>query len=267
MGAQEFATILSRWSWFPGLEERLNNHFSLLWTTGVLLYILSVTFYYVLLAEQATREAQARALHALVLARDAELKALRAQVNPHFLFNCLHSISALTTSDPAKGREMCILLADFLRATLRLGGKETISLQEELSLVRGYLAIEKVRFGARLQMEEDIHEGMTEVQIPPLLLQPLVENAIRHGIANLPEGGTIRLRAQRREGWVDIDVENNFDPEFPATLKTGVGLENIRQRLQTRYAEQANITTSSQENRFLVKLFLPALNHGTASTE
>jgi len=126
----------------------LPRYLPLLWVAGVLLYVLSVTFHYVLLAEEASREAQERALEARILARDAELKALRAQVNPHFLFNCLHSISALTSVDAGKAREMCILLADFLRTTLRVGGQETITVEEELTLIRGYLAIEKVRFGA-----------------------------------------------------------------------------------------------------------------------
>jgi len=263
--AEGLAAVLSRWGGFPGVDQRLSNHFSLLWTTGVLLYVLSVTFHYVLLAEQATREAQARALEARVLARDAELKALRAQVNPHFLFNCLHSISALTSSDSAKAREMCILLADFLRATLRLGGKETITLEEELALIRGYLAIEKVRFGARLQMEEDVQNEVNGLQIPPLLLQPLVENAIRHGIANLPEGGVIRLGVHRREQAVAIEVENSFDPDSPSSLKTGVGLDNIRRRLHTRYAEQANIVVSAEGSRFLVKLHLPAQANGVGA--
>ena len=260
--AKALAFALERWAGFSGLSQRLSSSFALLWTTGVLLYILSVTFHYVLLAEQTAREAEARALEARVLARDAELKALRAQVNPHFLFNCLHSISALTSSDSARAREMCILLADFLRATLRLGGKENITLQEELALIRGYLAIEKVRFGARLQMEEDIQDEATALLIPPLLLQPLVENAIRHGIAHLPEGGIIRLGAHCGEQAVAIEVENSFDPESPSSLKTGVGLENIRQRLHKRYAEQANLAVSSADGRFLVKLQLPAQTNG-----
>jgi len=260
--AKGLAMALARWAGFSGLSERLAPNFALLWATGVLLYILSVTFHYVLLAEQTAREAQARAIEARVLARDAELKALRAQVNPHFLFNCLHSISALTSSDSSRAREMCILLADFLRATLRLGGKESIMLEEELALVRGYLAIEKVRFGSRLQMEEDVQSEVNRLLIPPLLLQPLVENAIRHGIANLPEGGVIRLGVHRREQSVAIEVENSFDPESPSTLKTGVGLDNIRQRLHTRYAEQANIVVRSEGSRFLVKLLLPAQARG-----
>jgi two-component system sensor histidine kinase AlgZ len=261
--AKEIAIGLAHfWPRFAGLDQRLTKHVPLLWVTGVLLYVLSVTFHYVLLAEQASREAQGRALQARVLARDAELKALRAQVNPHFLFNCLHSVSALTSSDAGKAREMCILLADFLRTTLRLGGKETITLEEELALVRGYLAIEKVRFGARLHMEEDVQKTTMEVMIPPLLLQPLVENAIRHGIANLPEGGVIRLSAQEKANVVSILVENSFDPETPSPLKTGLGLDNIRQRLDTRYGPEASISVRAEGNRFQVSLRLPAQQNG-----
>jgi signal transduction histidine kinase len=250
------------WPRFVGLDQRLTKHFALLWITGVLLYIISVIFHYVLLAEQASREAQARALEARVLARDAELKALRAQVNPHFLFNCLHSVSALTSSDPAKAREMCILLADFLRTTLRLGGRETVTLEEELALVRGYLAIEKVRFGARVRMEEDVHKEALALPLPPLLLQPLVENAIRHGIANLPEGGVIRLSAERNNDAVSILVENSFDPDSPSPLKTGLGLDNIRQRLNARYGTEATIDIRTEANSFLVTLRLPMQQNG-----
>jgi len=260
--AKGIAVGLRRWEGFTTLDQRLPKHFPVLWVTGVLLYLMSVTFHYVLLAEQASREAQARALEAQVLARDAELKALRAQVNPHFLFNCLHSVSALTSSDPVKAREMCILLADFLRTTLRLGGKETISLEEELALVRSYLAIEKVRFGARVHMEEDVQNEAMRLPLPPLLLQPLVENAIRHGIANLPEGGVIRLKAERDNDAVSILVENSFDPDSPSSLKTGLGLDNIRQRLNARYGEEANIAIRTEGNSFLVKLLLPMHENG-----
>ncbi|MGA7379824.1 MAG: histidine kinase [Terriglobales bacterium] len=264
--AKELAIALAHfWPRFAGLDQRLAKHYALLWITGVLLYVMSVTFHYVLLAEQASREAQARALEARVLARDAELKALRAQVNPHFLFNCLHSVSALTTSDAGKAREMCILLADFLRTTLRLGGKETITLEEELALVRGYLAIEKVRFGARVRMEENVEKKTMDVLIPPLLLQPLVENAIRHGIANLPEGGVIRLSAQENANVVSILVENSFDPDSPAPLKTGLGLDNIRQRLDTRYGSEASISVRTEGNRFQVSLSLPAQQNGVTA--
>src|SRR5215471_6897324 len=265
--AKELAIVLARYAGFVELDRHLETlrYFSLLWATGVLLYILSVTFHYVLMAEQAAREAQERALEARILARDAELKALRAQVDPHFMFNCLHSISALTGADAGKAREMCILLADFLRSTLRLGGKETITLQEELDLVRGYLAVEKVRFGARVNLEEDIDKRTTDFPLPPLLLQPLVENAIRHGIANLPEGGVIRLAAQRTDEALSIVVENSFDPDTPSSLKTGLGLENIRNRLNARYGRDASVVVGANGGRFSVRLRFPVQENGVAT--
>ena len=263
--ARILARMLATWPSFAGLDLRLARYLPLLGAAGVLLYLMSVTFHYVLLAEQASREAQARALQAQFLARDAELKALRAQVNPHFLFNCLHSISALTSSDSVKAREMCILLADFLRATLRLGSQQSITLEQELSLIHGYLAIEKVRFGQRLQMEEQLNPDTQKVLVPPLLLQPLVENAIRHGIANLPEGGIIRLSADCNHDTVSILIENSFDPESSASLKTGLGLENIRQRLNARYGEKAKIAVSDHNAKFFVKLHFPAERNGATS--
>jgi two-component system, LytTR family, sensor histidine kinase AlgZ len=260
--AKGLAGALTRWGDFAGLDQRVARYMPVLFVTGVLLYVLSVTFHYVLLAEQASRLAQERALEARVLARDAELKALRAQVNPHFLFNCLHSISALTSVDSGKAREMCILLADFLRTTLRVGGQEAITIQEELALIRGYLAIEKVRFGARVRMEEQIENEAMEVLLPPLLLQPLVENAIRHGIANLPEGGVIGLNVQRSQNSVSIVVENSFDPDTPSKLKTGLGLDNVRRRLHARYGDDASVSFGTDGNVFTVKLRLPALRNG-----
>jgi len=263
--AKGLAAGLTRWGGFAGLESRASGYLPLLWVTGVLLYVLSVTLHYVFLAEQAAREAQERALEAQVLARDAELKALRAQVNPHFLFNCLHSISALTSGDATKAREMCILLADFLRTTLRVGRQETITLEEELALIRGYLAIEKVRFGARVTMEEQVEKETMGLHLPPLLLQPLVENAIRHGIANLPEGGVIALSAHRNLNTVSIVVENTFDPDTPSSLKTGLGLDNVRQRLHTRYGNDADVTVKTENSLFTVRLRVPMQENGDRS--
>jgi LytS/YehU family sensor histidine kinase len=219
-----------------------------------------VALFYVLLAQEASREAEQRESKARVLARDAELRALKAQVNPHFLFNSLHSISALTSSDPKRAREMCIALADFLRATLGLGEKTLIPLQEELSLIHSFLAVEKIRFGTRLQMEENVDGQVLDCMVPPLILQPLVENAVAHGIANLTEGGWIRLHAGylKKNSSVRIEVENSFDPEAPARRKSGVGLANVRQRLDTRYGNNASFSVEKNGELFHVGLVLPA---------
>lgn len=263
--AKFLAYSLSRTSTFSDIDSNFGPLIALLLDTGVLFYLLSISLYYVLMAVEASREAEARALQASVLARDAELKALKAQVNPHFLFNSLNSISALTSSNPAKAREMCILLGDFLRRTLGLGEKSAIPLEEELSLVHSFLAVEKVRFGARIQMEENIDKEAMGFPIPPLLLQPLVENAVVHGIAHLVEGGWIRLDVNASNGLLSLVVENLFDPDAPPRRKGGVGLANVRQRLAARYGNRAGFEAKADGERFRVAISIPAEKEGRSS--
>src|SRR5271168_660261 len=256
--ARLLAYGLAQFQSFQGLDARFKPQVPVLFGLGFLLYLLSVAFHYVVLALDDSSKAEARALETSIFARDAELKALKAQVNPHFLFNSLNSISALTSVDPTKAREMCILLAEFLRMTLGLGEKTSVPLSEELSLLHRYLAIEKVRFGSRLQMEEDMTEVSSAIQLPPLLLQPLVENAVTHGIANLPEGGTVKLSGHGHNGRVSLAVENTFDSDSTPTHKGGLGLKNVRQRLEARYGKEATMRVSAEEGKFRVELSFPA---------
>lgn len=255
--AESLAHGLAATGYYPQIVSRMPRTIPLLAGTGVLFYLLSVNFYYVLLAVEASQEAEARAMQARMLTRDAELRALKAQVNPHFLFNSLNSISALTSSDAAKAREMCILLGEFLRRTLGLGEKSAIPLEEEMSLIRAFLAVEKIRFGPRLHMEESVAKECMGFTVPPLLLQPLVENAVGHGIANLVEGGTIRMDVRCDGGNVYIEVENPFDPEAPMRRRSGVGLANVRQRLAARYGERASLHVNSDGGRFRVSITIP----------
>lgn len=217
---------------------------------GLLLYTLSVALHYMLLAVQQSREAE-------VLARDAELRALKAQINPHFLFNSLNSITALTTVDPSRAREMCIRLSDFLRNTLGLGEKESISWKDELQLARNYLDVEQIRFGARLQVEMNVDEDCAECMVPPLVLQPLIENAVKHGIATLVEGGTIKVEGHVTEGRLEVSVENGFDPDSPAPRRHGLGLRNVRSRLETRFGPAAKLSASASENQFRAEMIVP----------
>jgi two-component system, LytTR family, sensor histidine kinase AlgZ len=261
-----YARILSTSPSYSGLTQRYDTHFSMLLVSGVLLYFIIVGFFYVLIALEDSRAAEARVLETSVLAREAELKALKAQVNPHFLFNSLNSISALTSIDAGRAREMCILLADFLRMTLGLGEKAAVPLREELELLKRYLAIEKVRFGTRLQVDQEVDAEAENCLLPPLILQPLVENAIVHGIANLPQGGVIRLRARVREGFLQISIENSFDQEAAPSRRGGLGLKNVRQRMEARYPNQGAVRTDAGEDAFLVSLSIPAELPVTEST-
>lgn len=264
--AKGWVSVLAGLDAFRGLDQRFVPDYPLLFACGVMIYLLAVALHYVLLSVEFSREMERREIQARVLARDSELKALKAQVNPHFLFNSLNSISALTSIDATRAREMCILLADFLRKTLGLGEKAVIPLREELELVRSFLSVEKVRFGARLTVEETVAPEALEQAVPPLLLQPLVENAVAHGISNLTEGGWIRLAVScNGRGASDsstanltIEVENNFDPEMPRRRGHGVGLVNVRQRLATRYGDRARFEVRAEGERFHVSIVLPA---------
>jgi len=253
-----YARALAMSVTFHGLDARYDSHFGIILVSGVLLDLIIVGFFYVLISIEESRAAEAQVVESTVLARDAELKALKAQVNPHFLFNSLNSISALTSSDPARAREMCILLAEFLRMTLGLGEKTMVPLSEELALLHRFLAIEKVRFGSRLQMTENITDDCKNLMIPPLLLQPLVENAVKHGIANLPDGGQLHLAAECENGRLSISIENTFDPEATPTHRNGMGLANVRQRLDARYPKLASMRVNTTTNQFQVNLSLPA---------
>jgi two-component system sensor histidine kinase AlgZ len=243
---------------FAAIKSQFEPQVNAIFTVGVLLYLLSVALHYVLIAMEASREAEARMMETSIMARDAELKALKAQINPHFLFNSLNSISALTSIDASRARDMCVLLGDFLRLTLGLGEKTSVRLSEELDLLQKYMAIEMVRFGVRLKMQEEIEEESKVCLLPPLLLQPLVENAVKHGIAGLPEGGEVRLAVQRQNGRLSILVENSWDPEAPPRRSGGMGLKNVQRRLEARYGKDATLRVNTEGERFQVLLSLPA---------
>jgi len=232
------------------LGTRINPGVPPLMAAGLLLYALSVALHYVVLAVQASRDAELEA-------RDAELRALKAQINPHFLFNSLNSIAALAAIDPAKAREMCVNLSDFLRKTLGLGERDSVSWREELELARTYLHVEQVRFGSRLRVVMDVDDACAECQVPPLVLQPLIENAVKHGIATMLDGGTIRVESRVVDGSLEVSVENRFDPDSPATSRNGLGLRNVRGRLETRFGDAASLTARSSENLFRAELVLP----------
>jgi len=223
---------------------------------GLLLYLLSLAGGYLLASFELSRDSERRALEGQVLAREAELRSLRAQIDPHFLFNSLHSISALTTSDPPAARRMCVLLADFLRESLALGGEDRIPLSREMDLVKRYLEIERVRFGDRLRVELETVDAGTCL-VPPLLLQPIVENAVTHGIAHTIDGGTVRVTASRGDGTVSFMIENPCDPDRPRGTGTGLGLANVRARLRALHRDDALMRAGEERGVWRVEIVLP----------
>ena len=243
--------------WWPLLDIRFSHLLPLVFSVGLVMYLLAIALHYVLLSVEESQQAATRESEALILAREAELRALRAQINPHFLFNSLNSISALTTVDPARARDMCILLSDFLRKTLSAGNQDTISLAEEIALIRTYLAVEQIRFGKRLAFQIDVEENCERCLLPPLLLQPLIENAIKHGISGLTEEGLIEVRARANERFLRLTVENNFDTGYQALRRSGIGLANVRSRLEARYDGDARMDAGAQGDRYRVEIVMP----------
>lgn len=259
--ARVWTFVLSTTDIFGGSAERFDAQLPLVFVLGSLLYLLSIAGHYALLAVDRAREAERHQLELEVLAREAELRALRAQINPHFLYNSLNSISALTMRDPEGARRMCVLLGDFLRSTLNVSNHNLISLGEELALVDRFLDIEQVRFGSRLHVERTIDPSALECPVPPLVLQPLVENAVVHGIASRLDGGLMQIEVVRKDNLVVLTVNNPRDADSPTHVRTGVGLTNVRRRLATMFGDAGHLQVTEQPESFRVALSLPWIPH------
>jgi hypothetical protein len=264
--AVTWASFLEQFPPFAGVSERFPRLVVVLLVSGLLLYTLAAVLHYLVIAFEDARLAETRELELRLLAREAELKALRAQIDPHFLFNTMNSIASLTTGDPQAAREMCLTLADFLRESLRVGSRDSIPLAEELALADRYLAIERVRFGPRLRVSREVSAESTACDVPPLLLQPLVENAVSRGIATLVDGGELRITAASAGGRLTIVLQNPFDPAAEPSRGAGVGLENVRARVATAFSGDGAVTVDSVGGVFRVALDLPVRPSRPAAT-
>jgi two-component system sensor histidine kinase AlgZ len=254
--ARFWLSLLVARGWLPA-SAPAGGYQSLIFAFGVLLYLLSLAVGYLLVMFEENRSADRRALEVQIFAREAELRSLRSQLDPHFLFNCLHSISALTTADPPGARRMCLLLGEFLRETLALGAESRITVARELKLVDRFLAVERIRFGDRLDVDLSCDRESEACLVPPLLLQPLVENAVTHGIAHLLDRGTIRIAASRTPGRLSIVVENPCAPDRPRRTGAGVGVANVHARLRALYGGEAVVNSTEREGVWRMELSLP----------
>jgi hypothetical protein len=225
--------------------------------TGVFIYGLVILTYYLFeslsnLSEKSAKEAK---LESLV--KETELKMLRSQINPHFLFNSLNSISSLTITAPEKARDMVVKLSEFMRYALSRKDEQPVSLQNELENVRLYLDIEKVRFGDKLTTEENIESRCLEFKIPVMLLQPLYENAVKHGVYESTESVRIITQAKIIDGYFEITISNNYDPSPSLKRGTGTGLLNVTRRLELFYGNKASIKTVKENGLYTVTLYIP----------
>jgi two-component system LytT family sensor kinase len=210
---------------------------------------------------QEQKEFEKRRNEAEQLMKDAELSSLRQQLQPHFLFNSLNSISALAGSKPTEARKMIQQLSDFLRGTLKKDEQKIVSLREELEHLGLYLEIEKVRFGHRLNIEIGASEESTDNTLPPLLLQPIVENAIKFGLYDTTGQITISISTWLENNYLNIEVKNPFDPKTQNTNQgTGFGLNSIQRRLLLLYGRNDLLGTEKKETIFITRLKIPQLS-------
>ncbi len=225
--------------------------------TGVFIYGLIVLTYFLFVSLTNLSEKIAKEARLESLVKETELKMLRSQINPHFLFNSLNSISSLTITDPEKARDMVIKLSEFMRYALSRKDEQPVSLQNELDNLRLYLDIEKVRFGDKLTIEENIEPGCLDFKIPVMLLQPLYENAVKHGVYESTESVRIITQAKLIDGYFEISISNNYYPAPSLKKGTGTGLLNVTRRLELFYGNKGSIKTTKENGIYTVTLYLP----------
>jgi sensor histidine kinase YesM len=209
-------------------------------------------------SEQSLRARELAAERLLKAKSEAELAALQARINPHFLFNTLNSIAALIGDDPTRAEQLVGQLSSLLRYALQSNRRGVVTVADELAIVRGYLEIEQVRLGDRLRYEIDVDPALDAAELPVLLLQPLVENAIRHGIAPNVAGGRVSVRGRREADAAVFTIEDDGDGRGHQTSGTGEGLSNVRQRLEALYGDRAAVTLSRHEGVTHTRVTLPA---------
>jgi two-component system, LytTR family, sensor kinase len=245
---------------YSGFSDTYKDFFisTLAWRilTGILFYFLFIAFYYLIIYYSSYEERKTREAELKSLITEAELKSLKFQINPHFIFNSLNSISSLTVTDTGKAREMIMKLADFLRYTISNNTKLENSLKEEVENIRLYLDIERTRFDDKFEYREEINAECLEIPLPNMLLQPLFENAIKHAVYETLDKIIIVLRCSTSEGFLKIEVENTCEAESQKK-GTGVGLQNIGERLALIYKRRDLFRVEKTDNTFLVKIFIP----------
>lgn len=224
---------------------------------GVMFYIIIVSVDYIIIYYNNFEEKRLKEAELNSLVKEAELKSLKYQINPHFIFNSLNSISSLTISNPQKAQDMTIKLSSFLRNTLSKNEHQKSKLSDEINNAKLYLDIEKVRFEEKFEFVEKLNNICLETEVPSMILQPLLENAIKHGVYESLDKVVIILSCEEEKGYIKITVENNFDPEAVPKKGEGIGIKNIRNRLKLIYNQDNLISTEKENNIFRANIYIP----------
>ena len=211
------------------------------------------------------RREEIRNLRLETASREDQLANLRAQLNPHFMFNALNGIRALIDEDPVRAKLAITQLSAILRNAMSTVKRKTVPLGEELDIVKAYLALEQMRYEERLRTSFDIDPALEREAVPPMLLQTLVENAVRHGIAKLTQGGEVHISVHRGPNGMMMSVRNSGEYAEGMIEGTGIGLQNTRRRLQMIYGETATLHIANREGMVVTEVEIPATQKETAS--
>jgi sensor histidine kinase YesM len=232
---------------------------SLLWrlSLGFLMYLVVVLAYSILIYVDQLREKAENELRLNEIIRRSELNLLKSQINPHFLFNSLNSVNSLILQAPDKAREMVVALSDFLRYTVLSTHQSMVSVESEVENARRYLAIEKLRFGDRLAYHFAVSPEALPAKMPSMMLQPLFENAVKHGVCESLQTVQVWTRVELRGGLVYAEVSNDFEPGAASKKGSGTGLKNIGERLRLLYGSAAAMQVRREKERFTVALQIP----------
>jgi two-component system, LytTR family, sensor kinase len=241
----------------PYSEQWIDNNLAANIFGGYMLYLTYVIFFYAVNYYQGFKEKLRNEGKLKSLVKEAELHALKSQINPHFLFNSLNSISSLTMTDPAKAQEMVINLSSLMRYSLKHDQIDKVPFSEELNNNKLYLQIEKVRFGKKLNPVFEIDENCLDALIPNMILQPLYENAIKYGVYEATEPVEIMTRTTCINEVLEITITNNYDPNSISKKGEGIGLRNIRDRLQIIYNNPLLMKVEDNKKEFKVTLAIP----------
>jgi LytS/YehU family sensor histidine kinase len=223
---------------------------------GVCVYSLIAGISYLIITQQQLRDRERAVAQAEAAAARAQLQSVRAQLNPHFLFNALHALSVLVRTDPQEADRAVQRLGNLLRRSLDQGSYDFIPLGQEWELVHDYVELERLRLGDRLRVRNELDPTVLDVPVPPLILQPLVENAVKHGVATQTRVGTITVHAIRKNGSLELTVSD--DGPGAKTISGGYGLEGVRKQIDGRYGERASMSIDTSPGRgFTVRLRIP----------
>jgi sensor histidine kinase YesM len=223
---------------------------------GSMIYLMVVLFYYVALYFQNFREKLLQESELKAIVQSTEMDFLKSQINPHFLFNSLNSIGALTMAQPAKAHEMIVKLSGFLRSSLDVDRGKT-TLEKELQRINDYLDIEKVRFEDRLKVSANVAEKCMQASLPSMILQPVIENVVKHGVSESVEQVKLDIVADCFHGYLKVQVSNNYDPDYTPDTRQGIGLANIRKRMGLVYGRSDLVNVHAGNQTFKVVLDFP----------